>query len=274
MIKESIFAYCIALLVAASAEPCSAETQKLNCDDFLTIKKTILIKLNDINDYKLDATVSIDNNVAHAQIIGRPPDRLRITQRLHKGAEELTNIVVFDGQNQWVESKFLNKVLEVSKIRLSEVVDAGRPFDTGYYIQGAGIFGGEDFPSTVKILLAIYDLSATCSSHKTILSGYLIDKKFEEYSRKRKFARFNKEQGFRDQYKKNFKYAYMVFHNTDCLLHEYTLGPSKNSKRIKVTFQHIKLNFGGLEDEFDYQVPKGFEPTDITDELKQALKND
>ncbi|MCP3928519.1 MAG: hypothetical protein GY705_05395 [Bacteroidetes bacterium] len=273
MIKRYIFLYCVAFFAATAGELCSAEVQEYNCDDLVAIKKSILSKLNEINSYQLDATVSIDDKVVTSQITGKQPDRLRITQKINKGSEELVNTIVFDGRNQWIESKFSNKILQVSKIRLSEVVDSGRLFDTGYYIQGAGIFGGEDFPSTVRILLSLYNLSAICSSNKIILSGYLDEKKFEEYAGKRKFAEFNKRYGYRDRFKKSFRYANMVFGHTDYLLHEYTLGPSNKSETMKIKFHHTLINIDGLEGEFSYQIPKGIDPTDITDELKQAFTN-
>lgn len=263
----------IIFLVAVSGIQCSAETQKYNSSNFNSIKNKILLKLDEINNYQVDAAVSMDNNVASSQISGKQPDRLRIAQRITKGSEELSNTIIFDGQFQWIESKFSNKILQISKIKLSEVVDLDRPFDTGYNMQGAGIFGGESFPSTVRILISIYNLSGIRSADQIILSGSLNQEKFEAYADKRKFAKSNREHGFKDKFKKNFGYAILVFGKADFLLREYTIGRSKDDMKIKVVFQNLKINLDDIDNNFIYQVQEGVEPVDITDELKQALLN-
>ena len=273
MIKKIICVSFFAVLAIVSGLQCSVKTQENNSSGIVSIKDKILRKLDEINNYKVDATVSIDNHIARSQIFGMQPDRLRVTQRIRKGSEELSNTIMFDGRFQWIESKLSNNTLQISKIKLSDVVDLDRPFDTGYYLQGAGIFGGESFPSTVRILISIYNLSAIRSSDKIILSGSLDQNKFEAYADKRKFAKLNRESGFRDKFKKDFGYASMEFGGADFFLRKYALGPSKDNMNIEVSFHNLKINLDGMENSFVYHIPKGVEPVDITDELIQALGN-
>jgi len=272
MIKKILFLFFYVLLITTTEEKCFAELEELPCNDVSSVENAIALKLAEIENYKLDAIITIDNHVAYSQIIGKTPDMLRISQRIKNGDDELTNLVVFDGRYQWIESKLSNRILNVSKIRLSEVVKEDRPFDTGYYVQGAGIFSGEDYLSTIRILLEIYDLSATCSTNKILLMGSLDEEKFESYAQSRKFAMFNEKHAFTEQYKKNFKYAHLAF-DSNFILNEYALGTSKNDLKLNVDFQHIQLNQSGLENQFRYQIDKGIEPEDITDELKQVLSN-
>lgn len=273
MINRLAILLCLAVSFAMFGQLCSANEQESRCDDLAVIKKNILNSLNSVDTYQLNATVAMDGKVFPSQIAGKLPNRLRITQKIHHNSEELDTTVVFDGRHQWVESKLSKKILQVIKIRLSEVVDSTRPFDTGYYLQGTGIFSGEDFPSTVKILLSIYKLTITCTSDKIVLSGHLNEKKFEDYASKRKFAKLNKVRGFRDQFKKNFKYASLLFSRNDYLLRGYLLGSSDKNEKVTVIIKDVKTNIDCLEDEFEYQIPNGIVPNDITDELKRALND-
>ena len=268
---KGVLIYLIAFVFAWSVTVCSAGAGQDHCDDFLSIRKRILTKLDEIKNYRFEAVVSMEDNVVVTQICGAKPNRLRIKQELNNGSKQYINTVVFDGKYQWVESRQSDKILQLSRIKLSKIVDKERPFDTGYYVYGAGIFAGEDFPSTVEILLSIYDLSAICSPDGLILSGRLNETKFEKYAATRKFANFNKEHGFGDAFKRSFRYAIMVFGTTDYVLRKYTLGPSQKAEKIKVTFNQVKINSGISGDEFIFHIPGGIEPNDITSELLQAF---
>ena len=236
------------------------------CADLSILKKNILEKIIEIESYQLDTKVEIDGNVVSAKILGQIPNWLRVEQKLQYGSEQLLTKVVFDGKSQWVESKTSNQV-QVLKINLPDLVTEERPFDTGYYSMGTGLIHGEDFPSTIKILLSLYDFSADCQPAKIVLEGYLNLKKFEEYVLKRKFQKSNVQ--FKEKFKKDFDFAKITFGYPNYLIQSYSLGESSANETITVTFTNIRINLINIENEFEYKVPKGIDPVDITDDIKK-----
>jgi hypothetical protein len=139
---------------------------------------------------------------------------------------------------------------------------------------GTGLFSGEDFPSTVKILLSIYDLTAKCSKNRIILSGYLNADSFLKYIMNRKFAGMKKKHGYIERFKKSFKHARLVFELPDNHLREYSLGSTDKRETIKIVFKKICLSPEGLNDKISYKPPKGIEVTDITEPLRRSIEAD
>jgi hypothetical protein len=131
------------------AEMCYAIDIQYNCSDVIALKRNIIQKLSEIQDYGLATTVKINDESVSSHIAGKQPNMTRIVQSIHYGSEQLITTVVFDGQYQWVESK-ISKKIQIIKIRLSEIVSPERPFDTGYYIMGTGKMNGDGYPSTVR----------------------------------------------------------------------------------------------------------------------------
>lgn len=251
-----------------ATDTCHAIDSHYNCGDLLVLKRNIIQKLNEVKDYRLTTTVEIDHECVSSRIAGKLPNMMRVVQSIHHGSDQLITTVVFDGQNQWVESRLSSKI-RVIKIRSSEIVSPETPFDTGYYIMGTGIMNGEGYPSTVRNLILLYNLTPVCTSGKIILSGKIDTRQFEEYAGKRKFAKFNKQ--YRDSFIRDFGFASIIFSINDLQIQEYTLGPSTGKYTIKVKFSNIKINTGVFKHGLKYQIPEGVEPKDITEDLKQEL---
>jgi len=272
MSKPRAFVVFFVIIISLYGELCHAKTDAGDCRDISAAKKALTSRIDEINSYSIDAVVSINGKIVTSKIYGKRPNSLCIIQIIPKGADELVNKVVYDDRYQWVETKILNKIVQISKIELSKIVDHERPFDTGYYIMGTGLFSGEDFPSTVKALLSIYDLTAKCSKNRIILSGYLNSDSFLKYIMDRKFAGMKKKHGYIERFKKSFKYARLVFEFPDNLLREYSLGPTDKGETIKIVFKKINLNPKLLDDKIKYKPPTGMEVIDITESLRRSIE--
>lgn len=268
-----IFVSFFVFMISLYGGLCLAKTNGGDCHDIFAVKKALTSRIDKINSYSIDAVVSIDGKVVTSKIYGKRPNKLCIIQRLPKGSDEFVIKVVYDNQYQWVETKFSKKIVQISKIELSKIVDHERPFDTGYYIMGTGLFSGEDFPSTVKALLSIYDLTAKCSKNRIILSGYLNTDSFLKYIMNRKFAGMKKKHGYIERFKKSFKHARLVFESHDNHLREYSLGSTDKRETIKIVFKKICLNPEGLNDKISYKPPRGMQVNDITEPLRRSIED-
>jgi outer membrane lipoprotein-sorting protein len=273
MSKPRVFVIFFVIIISLYGELCHAKTDSGNCRDISAAKKTITSRIDEINSYSIDAVVSINGKVVTSKIYGKRPNKLCIIQKIPKGDDELVNKVVYDNRYQWVETKISKKIVQVSKIELSKIVDHERPFDTGYYIMGTGLFSGEDFPSTVKALLSIYDLTAKCSNNRIILSGYLNSDSFLKYIMNRKFAGMKKKHGYIERFKKSFKHARLVFEFPNNHLREYSLGSTDKTETIKIVFKKICLNPELLDDKINYKPPGGMEVIDITEPLRRSIES-
>jgi outer membrane lipoprotein-sorting protein len=238
------------------------------CDSAESIKKTILGKIAEVRSYRLEASVNIDDTVVFTKILGITPDRLRIEQSFKSGKDQVHITEVFDRKVQWIETRKSDKI-QVLKINTDELVENDRPFDTGYYLMGTGLINGEDFPSTIKILLSVYALSAKCHRSKIVLTGYLDQANFDKYVSRRKFKKANKP--FTEEYKKRFRFAEIVVGYPDYGIQKYSLGPSNKTVTLTTHFNDIQTNLDGIEEAFHYKAPNGVQPHDITDEIKRAL---
>lgn len=272
MSKLRIFIGFFVIIISLDGGLCLAKTNGADCRDISAVKKALTSRTDEINSYSIDAFVSIDGKVVTSKIYGKRPDKLCIIQKIPKGSDELVNKVVYDNQYQWVETKISKTIVQISKIELSKIVDNERPFDTGYYIMGTGLFSGEDLPSTVKALLSIYDLTAKCSKNRIVLSGHLNTDSFLKYIMNRKFAGMKKKYGYIERFKKSFKYARLVFELPYNHLREYSLGPTDKKETIKIVFKKICLNPEGLADKISYKPPNGMEVTDITEPLRRSIE--
>ena len=47
------------------------------------------------------------------------------------------------------------------------------------------------------------------------------------------------------------------------------MGKSNANETITVTFTNIRINLLNIDNEFEYKVPKGIDPVDITDDIKK-----
>lgn len=271
MIRKSFRYACILFMILTIGCAGGSVGKRSDCSNIDSIKKVIRDKSNDIQSYQLDATVKMDGHAIFSEISGQPPDRLKVVQHVKQAPEPMQTTVVFDGKHQWVESKTSRKT-QLLKIRSSELVSKKRPFDTGFYLMGTGLINGEDFPSTIKTLLSIYNLSSNCISGNVVLSGSLDPIKFNEYASKRRFRKTFPL--FIEKFKKRFGFVKITFSNPDYNIQGYSMGSSNSNETITVSFRNIAFNLAGIEAILDFQAPDGIQAVDITNNIRQALADD
>ncbi|MCA9775601.1 MAG: ankyrin repeat domain-containing protein [Candidatus Eremiobacteraeota bacterium] len=117
-------------------------------------------------------------------IEGRRPNLMRLQVDMEAQRVEMTTLMVFDGEWQWVdakqqtESNLQRKILKID----AGIARPGAPFDTFYYYSGSGFLAGEDYLSTFERVLELYDFEFTGEKDgMLVLSGTLIEDKYKEY---------------------------------------------------------------------------------------------
>lgn len=271
MINKSFRYACILFMLLVIGCTGGSVGKRPDCSNIDSIKKDIYGKLNDIRSYQLDATVKMDGHTIFSEISGQPHDRLRVAQHIKQDPAPMQITMVFDGEHQWVESKTSSRT-QLLKIRSSELVSNKNPFDTGYYLMGTGLINGEDFPTTVKTLLSIYNLSSDCISGNVVLSGSLDPIRFNLWASERRFRKTNAQ--FIEKFKKRFGFAKITFGYPDYHIQGYSMGSNSSNETISVSFRNIAFNLADTEAGLNYQVPDGVQPVDITNKIKRALADD
>lgn len=91
----------------------------------------------------------------------------------------LSTKMVFDGTWQWSENKDTRTGrIEAVKVRLDKATRPAKPFDSYWYVYGAGLSPGGDYRSTILDALGIYRFRLLCKEMKdgsqcTVLEGSL-----------------------------------------------------------------------------------------------------
>ena len=97
-----------------------------------------------------------------SELWGKRGKRLRMKlQRFYEGRGfRMKFHMVFDGTWQWVDSSvYLHKRkarASAIRINLARTTTPQRPFDTGYSVRGMGLYPGEDYIETVRLMLDHY----------------------------------------------------------------------------------------------------------------------
>ena len=243
-----------------------AQAGSLNdCNTNLIIKK-ITSKLNTISDYKLNIEVKFDSYNVNSKIIGKIPNKLKITQKI-KTTPPHNYIAVFNGKYQWVESKQNNHV-QIVKLNISKLTKKNRPYDTGYYLMGTGLLNGEDYIGTLTTLLNTYDFTSTCNDNTIILSGIINANKFKYYALNIK----SKTQNIKniEKYIEKFNKINISVKKGSAGIYGYKFLSDNNNVFFEAVFNNIKLNNKISNSEFLYIPPKGVNVTDITKQLIQS----
>jgi len=217
-----------------------------------------------VENFKIVTISSIEDMVVETQLIGKIPDQLRIQLEIPYPTGLTTVLAIFDGTNQWVETKN-SSITQVIKINLAELTTPERPFDTSYYIMGTGLLNGESYPETITTLLSVYDLKADCLGTVVVLSGPINIKKFKEYVAKRRSVG---SQHNIEKFVKVFGYLNLEFDLHNLIIQKYSLGSAQGKASFIVQFKDVQTNQGVEDNDFTYSLPSGVVPVDITEDLK------
>lgn len=218
--------------------------------------------LSELTTYKLKTTVKLQGSSAKAEIVGRQPNRLKISMSIDSRSGPRRSKTIFDGEHQWVQQGE-NSDAQVLKIDLQKTTNAQRPFDTGYYMMGSGLLNGEGFPSTIQKLTSFYNLDAKCNDSEIQLEGPLIPEEFQRFAEKRNSPQSDTR--YLERFKKQFSYLQISLNRSDYRVNRYSTGPSSEEDIINVNFPEVELNPTLKSNVFNYTAPEGTEPKDITD---------
>jgi len=240
-----------------------AQAGTFNACNTNLIIKNITSKLSTISDYKLNIAVKFGSNNITSKIIGKTPNKLKITQKIHTTPPH-NYIAVFDGKYQWVESK-QNNHTQIVKLNISELTKKNRPYDTGYYLMGTGLLNGEDYIGTLTTLLNTYDFTSICNNNIIILSGIINTNKFKYYALNIK----SKTQNIKNikKYIEKFNKINIVTKKGNVGIYGYKFLSDNNNILFEAVFNNIRLNSKISNSEFLYIPPKGVNVIDITKQL-------
>jgi outer membrane lipoprotein-sorting protein len=255
------------LLSLAGAFAFAADTSNCSTPGLLAKIKS---NITEIKDYQLQSRVFLDGDLVRSNIVGKLPNNMRISMTINQGDATIKQSTTFDGSFQWLETKSPNAI-EVSKIKLKDVVSPERPFDTSFYMMGSGLLNGEDYPTSVSILISVYDVVASCSKSHIKLSGPLNVDKFTRYVNTKKPT--GPSSARVKQFAELFPKVNILFDINTLELKEYTLGTKKNPQYFKANFYNAMFNRGLEKDAFAYTPPPGVSATDITKDLLENMQH-
>lgn len=228
-----------------------------SCDTADIIQK-MEQRLDTITDYRVTIeSVVNDQKPAEMTLYGKRPDLLKAVMQLSE-TDKLT--IVYDKEYQWIEEGNMVYQVNLSK---SERRTAERPFDTDYSLAG-GLLSGEDYVGTIKTMLTIYDLKASCQANSITLTGDLDIPKFTEYTKSRNITAPLDE--FVKQFAKTLKKATIKIDKNNYLVTSYNLA---GTDKFKVLFNNY--DFSPLTaEQLSYKIPEGIKPIDITPGAPQS----
>lgn len=246
----------IFILLSLTSPFVYSNTQVCNTPDVIN---KIEQRLDKITDYQVTITSTVNNQKpAEMLIASKRPDLLKATIELSDN-EKL--IIVYDKKYQWIEQA--NTVYKVDLSKIAQRTPE-RPFDTDYSLAG-GLLSGEDYVGTIKTILSIYDLKASCRGQEIILKGALNKEKFSQYAKTRKIAVPLEE--FVNQFANALKNATVSVNKDSYLVDNYNLA---GTDQFKVSFSHY--DFTPLTPaQLSFTIPEGVNPIDITPGVSDAL---
>lgn len=238
----------------------------LSCDAESFIERSVE-KLEAISSYQMNLQVDFEGMEVKTSIWGKLPDKLRMLQEISHSNTPST-LMIFDGKTQWVETN-LGEQKQISKIELKGLVSDERPFDTSLNLYGSGLFSGEDYVGTVKALLAVYDYEITFGENNYVLNGKINKERFSEYVNT---SRFHSKPGFEYRFVKEFGAASVKIDSETGLINSYSLGPSSQNMRLKVTFSDVVINPELGDSLFEYTPKADSKVIELTGQVKDLLK--
>lgn len=246
--------------LALITSPVNASSEAVSACDADTVVERLRQKLSELQAYRLETQVQVDESSIKTKIAGKQPDRLKLTMIPDNRSDRMTK-AVFDGTHQWVQQGEGSEARAL-KVNLKKTTSDQRPFDTGYYLMGTGLLNGEDFPSTIQKLTSLYNLEAECSDSGIELTGTVKSDEFLSYAKKRNSPQTGTKNV--ERFKEQFGYLTLSLDHENLMVQGYSMGPSSTNQRLKVSFSNIELNPDLNENTFDYTAPNGVEIRDIT----------
>lgn len=232
--------------------------------DAASLEASIRKQLDDIRSYKLVAQISANKFKAVSDIQGRLPSRLRIEMKMTEPAGRDRWIHIYDGKHQWAEHHTEGGLM-VYRIRLKLVASPERPFDSGYFLMGSGLLTGEDYPSTLRTLLTIYQMTGQCTPTGAMLHGVLDHEKLHHYINSKKHVQDPVRMAKR--FAMEFPLATLRLKADPLIVKGYELG-SQDRTNLSVTFDKVLLNAVIPPSRFDYTERSEVEVMDITDQIR------
>lgn len=209
-------------------------------------------RLDKITDYQVTIKSTLNNQQpAEMVIASKIPDLLKATIKVSDN-DKIT--LVYDKQYQWIEEGNMVYKIDLSKVKKRT---PERPFNTDYSLAG-GLLSGEDYIGTIKTMLSIYNLKASCNKKEIILKGDLNKEKFTEYTNIRQIDIPTAE--FVNQFANTLKNATIIVNKDTYLVDKYSLV---GTDKFQASFSHY--DFSPLTaEQLSFKVPEGIKPIDIT----------
>ncbi|MFD1259471.1 hypothetical protein [Entomomonas asaccharolytica] len=245
----------IIITMAMAATVAYANPKSCNTADII---QKIEQRVDSITDYRVTIVSAVnEQKPAEMTLYGKRPDLLKAVMQLSE-TDKLT--IVYDKQYQWIEEGNMVYQVNLSK---SERRTAERPFDTDYSLAG-GLLSGEDYVGTIKTMLTIYNLKASCQANTITLIGDLDIPKFTEYTKSRNITAPLEE--FVEQFAKTLKKATIKVDKNNYLVTSYHLVGTD-----KFNVQFNNYDFSSLSaEQLSYKIPEGIKPIDITPGAPQS----
>ncbi len=225
------------------------------------ISNRLLIQMEEADEHSLRMSSRTDEFQARTHIVGDGIQRLSITSEMIADGQTRRVLSVFDGDKQWVEQRQGERI-QVLYFRLEELPDESRPFDTGLYIWGTGLFSGEDYPGTVRALFSLYNFEASCTGSTATLRGAANPEAVTSYVDSRG-GDPSSYRGFLD----NFPHVRMTVDLAEDVITDYAFGKSDGELMFEVIVTDYRFGENLDEDVFRYSPPDLVEPVDVTNQL-------
>lgn len=216
-------------------------------------------RLDNITDYQVTIK-SIFNNQQPAEmtIASKRPDLLKATIKISDN-DKLT--IVYDKQYQWIEEANMVYKIDLSKVKQRT---PERPFNTDYSLAG-GLLSGEDYVGTIKTILYIYDLKASCLGKEILLKGNINKEKLTEYTKIRQVA--VPLDNFVTQFANTLKTVTIAVNKESYLVDSYTLTGTDQFKALFTQYSFNPLT----SEQLSFKLPLGITPIDITPGASESM---
>lgn len=216
-------------------------------------------RLDNITDYQVTIKSIVNNQQpAEMTIASKRPDLLKATIKI---SDNDTLTIVYDKKYQWIEETNMVYKVDLSKIKQRT---PERPFNTDYSLAG-GLLSGEDYVGTIKTILSIYNLKASCKGREITLKGNIDIDKFTKYTQIRQLD--IPQDDFVKQFANTLKTATITVNKDNYLVNSYSLT---GTDQFKTFFSHYDFTPLTAE-QLSFKLPKGVTPIDITPGISKAL---
>jgi len=267
-IFRNLFNYQIAIYIFVISSSYAIAEETANCNTSKVLDK-IRANVNSIRDYQLVSHVNLNGNKVTSNISGKLPNLMRINMQISQNQSTIDITTTFNGTYQWNVTKYTNAI-EISKIELKNTTNIDHPFDTSFYVMGSGLVNGEDYPTSVKTLLDVYTLTASCNQSNIELSGTVNTKNFKSYMGSKKNT--TQLDARVKQYTASFPKIRMIFDSHSLALKEYDLGTSKQPTSFVTKLENLSINKGLKSQFFTFTPPKNQKVVDITKEVLSQIQ--